>query len=238
MTETADELLQRTTEWENQRAGRITASAVHKVLAKSKRDGKPLKARDTYLGEIVVEILTGEAQGIPDVQTLMWGRDVEPAAVAAYEARYGVIVQAAGFVVAEDCEFFGASPDGLVGEAGGIEIKCPKNSLNHIRTIREGMPEEHLPQIQGGLWATGRRWWDFISYDPRFPPHLRLYVERIARDQAYIDRMATECRQFWEEVQEAVWDLQQKCPIGREPAENANADGEPFPVSAVGLFGG
>jgi hypothetical protein len=180
-------------------------------MAFSKRDGKPLKARADYLVELACERLTGKSEGIPMSTAMQYGVDVEPAARAAYEARFGIAVQTPGFIVM-DCGFIGCSPDGLV-EAngtptfevpGGLEIKCPFNTAVHIGTLLEGMPEDHIPQIQGSIMTTGRTWWDFVSYDPRLPDDLKLYVQRIPRDDHYIDLMLKQCNALNEEADELV----------------------------------
>jgi hypothetical protein len=94
-----------------------------------------------------------------------------------------------------------------VGEEGQCQIKAPWNTVNHIETLLNGMPEEHIPQMQFELWVTGRKWSDFVSYDPRMPEEMSLYVQRIHRDEAYISALAKECEAFWGEVQEMVASL-------------------------------
>lgn len=188
-------------EWAASRVGKITASRMCDVLAFSKRDGKPLQARENYLCELVTEILTGEALSIGTSAPLQWGRDCEPAARAAYEARHGCIVDECGFLLHGALAYVGASPDGLCGADGGIEIKCPYNSMIHLRTVMHGMPEDHRPQVQAAMWVTERAYWDFVSYDPRMPPHLRLYVQRVPRDDAYLQVMHTQCLSLWDAVQ-------------------------------------
>src|SRR5690606_3365499 len=117
---------------------------------------------------------------------LDWGHDVEAAARAAYEAETGAIVTCVGFIVHPALPYIGCSPDGLIGDDGMHQIKCPQNAAVHIDTLTGGMPEEHMPQVQAELFVTGRAWSDFVSFDPRMPPHLRLYRERVQRDEAFI----------------------------------------------------
>ena len=201
------EQLQRSVDWHESRCGRITGSRVKDVLAVSKRDGKPLQAREDYLTELVIERLTGVAIGVPTTPAMQWGKDVESAAIAAYEARTGLVVQSVGFGPHPTLACFGASPDGLIGTDGGIEAKCPFNSRIHLETLRHGMPLEHMPQVQSGMSVFDRKWWDFISFDPRFPGHLRLYVQRIYRDQPFIDSMIDAVQKLDVEVNEALTEL-------------------------------
>lgn len=214
---------QRTEEWFDARAGRITASRMCDVMAFSeggiyksgKRKGqpkvvRPLKQRTDYIHQLAAERLTQKPRKQVKAWALQWGQEVEPAAVAAYEAETGLIVQRAGFVPHPAHDFIGASPDFLVGEDGGGEIKCPESSEVHLATLVCGLPDEHIEQIQGGLWVTHRRWWDFISFHPDFQPHLRLYVQRVERDEEYITKLADACLSLEAEVQAIVKQLQQK----------------------------
>jgi len=192
---------QNTEEWRKARAGKITASRMCDVMAFGKRDGKPLKSRQDYIGDIIAEILTGEPKEQVKARPLDWGHDVEAAARAEYEAETGAIVVCTGFMEHPLIPYIGCSPDGLIGSAGQMQIKCPQNPAIHIATLRDGIPEEHIPQVQGELFVTGREWSDFVSYDPRMPPHLRLYRQRIERDDKYIASLADACASLWAEVQ-------------------------------------
>jgi len=102
----------------------------------------------------------------------------------------------------------GGSPDGFVGDDGGVEIKCPFNAANHLAVFLDGMPEEHIGQIQGSMWISNRQWWDFVSFHPNMPPGLDLYIQRIPRDQAYIDALEAEVCVCLAEVQALVDKLQ------------------------------
>lgn len=214
---------QRTEEWFDARAGRITASRMCDVMAFSeggvylsgKRKGqpkevRPLKARTDYIHQLAAERLTNKPRKQVKAWALQWGQEVEPAAVAAYEAETGLIVHRAGFVTHPLHDFIGASPDLFVGDEGGGEAKCPESPEVHLQTLICGLPDEHIEQIQGGLWVTSRRWWDFISFHPDFPPHLRLYVQRVERDEEYIAKLADACLSLEAEVQAIVTQLQQK----------------------------
>jgi YqaJ-like recombinase protein len=217
-------MIQNTPEWAQARAGKITSSRMCDVMAFSVGDGvyksgprkgqpkiaKPLKARTDYIGDIIAEILTGEPREQVRAKPLDWGHDVEAAARAAYEADTGEIVQQVGFVAHPTEPYIGCSPDGLIGDDGQLQIKCPNNPAVHIATLRDGMPEEHVPQVQGEMLVTGRAWSDFVSFDPRMPEHLRLYRQRIVRDEAYIATLAAACESLWAEVQSLLEQLNER----------------------------
>lgn len=148
--------------------------------------GAPLKGYENYVQELVTERLTHLPHNTPDTYQMKWGHDNEPFAKQAYEIRTGTILTNCGFIKASPetgLVNYGASPDDLVGMDGQIEVKCPVNSVLHLRCFHDGgnIPEEHHPQLEGQLIATGRDWVDFCSYDPRFVnewQHLQLYVQR------------------------------------------------------------
>lgn len=168
-------------EWLYERCGKVTASRFRDVMAKL-RNGEPAKAREDYLWQVVIERITGQPSDNFTSAAMLWGIEHEMAARMSYEAKTGAMVEAAGLIPHPSIANVAGSPDGLIGDDGGMEIKCPFNSAVHLRTVLEGMPEEHIPQVQGIMWITGRAWWDFVSFDPRMPEHLRLYVQRIERD--------------------------------------------------------
>ena len=212
---------QRTDAWFAERAGKITASRMHDVMLERDREpfksgprkGQPKpppKALTDYAYQLAAERLTGRPRKQIKAAALQWGQDVEPAAVAAYQAETGEIVQLAGFVAHPELPYVGASPDFLVGRDGGGEIKSPESSEVHLETLLTGLPPEHIEQIQGGLWVTGRQWWDFVSFHPDFPPHLRLYVQRVPRDDDYIKRLAAACIQMEADVQAILSEIEQK----------------------------
>lgn len=194
---------QRTPEWYAARCGRITASRVKDVLAVSKRDGKPLQAREDYMAELIIELLTGQSRQTPPTIAMQWGIDNEPIARSEYESQRGVLVEDGGFVVHPELDFIAASPDGIT-DACGIEIKCPFNSGIHLATIEQGMPTDHYAQLQIGMACTGLQSWDFISFDPRMPPGLRLYIQTIKRDEQFIKSALSACESFFENVMRRV----------------------------------
>ena len=188
---------QRTEEWFAARLGKVTASRVADVLAKIKSGESA--SRKNYKMELVVQRLTGK-QGESFTNAAMeWGTEQEPFARMAYEAHTGTFVKEEGFVDHPTIEGFGCSPDGIVGE-GLIEIKCP-NTANHIETVLENkVPSKYIPQMQCQMACTGAKWCDFVSFDPRVPEDLQLFVVRVERDQEYIDAMEVEVKQFLSEV--------------------------------------
>jgi putative phage-type endonuclease len=189
-------------EWLAARAGHCTASRFKDVLAKIKTGESA--SRRNYRIQLVTERLTGRPCDSYSNAAMEWGTATEPFARAAYEGARTVMVDETGFLLHPGVPFVGASPDGLVGADGGVEIKCPFQSTVHVETLEGGMPPEHRAQVQGTLWVTGRAWWDYISFDPRMPAHLQLYVERIARDDAYIATLADEVTRFLAEVDAMV----------------------------------
>jgi hypothetical protein len=203
--ETAD---QRTDDWYAARIGKATASrfkdaiATKKQTEKQKKDnlpGDPMQAQLDYLTELVVERLTQQPVQRYATAAMQWGTEQEPAARTAYERVTGTSVEETGFV-AHDTLMAGCSPDGLVDWDGLVEIKCPWNSAVHIETLLNGMPAEHIPQLQGQMWITGRQWCDFVSFDPRMPAELQLHVQRINRDPAYVADLERRVTEFLAEV--------------------------------------
>jgi YqaJ-like viral recombinase domain len=203
--ETAD---QRTDDWYAARCGKATASrfkdaiATKKQTEKQKKDnlpGDPMQAQLDYLTELVVERLTQQPVQRYATAAMQWGTEQEPAARAAYERVTGISVEETGFV-AHDTLLAGCSPDGLVDWDGLVEIKCPWNTAVHIETLLNGMPDEHIPQVQGQMWITGREWCDFVSFDPRMPAELQLHVQRINRDPSFIADLEARITSFLQQV--------------------------------------
>lgn len=201
-------------EWHAARSGCITASRMGdliwtpgQVFKSGPRKGQPKpppEGRNTYINQLVAEIITGRAVDQVRAQALEYGHEIEPFSRAAYETEFGVLVQACGFIRHPEFPFIGASPDFLVGEDGGGEIKSPMSIVVHAETLRNGLPDEHIEQIQGGLWVTHRQWWDFVSFHPAFPPGLDLYVQRVERDNDKINQIRSCCLSAWDEVQQIV----------------------------------
>lgn len=199
---------QLSSEWFQHHAARVTASHLAQVMDFTK-GGQPGSKRQTYLRTKLAEMLTGIAIQDNYVSFEMrQGLDREPHGIAAYEAQEGVMVERIGFALHDDIPRFGCSPDGLVGDDGGLELKCPKAGT-HLKWILDGViPEEQLPQIDGEILVTGRAWWDFATFCPEVPKPLQLMVirrERNAMAEANIERHV---RQFNGELDALVERLQ------------------------------
>ena len=193
---------QRTEEWYQARLGKVTASKVAAVLAK-----KDSATRSDYLTDLVLERLTGKQQEFYTNEAMQWGTDTEPQARMAYEAETGNLVDELGFIDHPTIANFGCSPDGVVGEDGLIEIKCP-NSKTHLSTLLSGKaPSKYIPQMQTQMAVMNRQWCDFVSFDPRLPEDLQLFVIRVNRDDEYIAKLEEEVSIFLEEVDETVTKL-------------------------------
>lgn len=220
---------QGTEEWLKARMGCATASCFKDIIAVSKSTGKPLKAREDYLWKLAVERLYDRHSESTSARSLEWGTALEPFAKQTYQIEKGVLIDNSGFVLHPTIEFCGASPDGLIDKNGGIEIKCPKDERIHMQTWRFGMSPDHLPQVQGNIWINDREWFDFISYDPRAPRGLRLYVQRIIRNDKYIKALESHVVEFLDDVKKLVEEINARqdgdlrggdCTSSREDHEN------------------
>lgn len=176
-------------EWHAQRAGKFTGSKLIDVIARNKKTGEKLKAWDDLVWSIAVERITGIQDEGFDSYATRWGKEVEPFAREAYELATGNFVDQVSFIGHPEYAFVGVSPDGLIGDDGGLEMKAPKSSIIHLQRFDMGMPDEFIPQVQGCMWVTGRQWWDFVSFDPRMPEKLRMLRLTIKRDEAYISKL-------------------------------------------------
>lgn len=176
-------------EWHAQRAGKFTGSKLIDVIVRNKKTGEKLKAWDDLVWSIAVERITGIQNEGFDSYATRWGKEVEPFAREAYELATGNFVDQVSFIDHPTYAFVGVSPDGLIGDDGGLEMKAPKNSIIHLQRFDTGMPDEFIPQVQGCMWVTGRQWWDFVSFDPRMPEKLRMLRLTIKRDEDYISKL-------------------------------------------------
>ena len=201
------EIIQGSTEWFYQRLGKVTASRVADVIAKTKTGYST--SRDNYMAQLVVERLTFTKQESYTNSAMQWGTDQEPFARAAYEAAQGVMVEEVGFVRHPTIEWAGASPDGLVGGEGEglVEIKCP-NTFTMIETLlSQKVPGKYFTQMQFQLACTGRKWCDYVVFDPRMPAKAQLFVKRVDRDDTYIAEIEAEIVKFLAEVESQVQKL-------------------------------
>lgn len=196
-------------EWLASRAGRVTASRISDVMAKIKA-GEAAARRD-YKFEIVTEILT--SQPTPSVfqnDAMKWGNEQEPFARAAYEVYAGVLVDQVGLVLHPAIERGAASPDGLVGQFSLVEIKCPKTSTHIGYMMDGGVPKQYQNQMLWQMACTERTSCDFVSFDPRLPEEMQLFVAPFQIDSARIEEIEAEVRQFLAEVDEIVASLKRR----------------------------
>lgn len=196
---------QRTDDWFAARLGKVTGSRVADVIAKTKTGYSTSRAN--YLAQLAIERMTGQQAESYSNAAMEWGTTQEPFARNAYETLTGNLVEEVGFVIHPEIDMSGASPDGLVGGNGLIEIKCP-NSATHIEYIRsEKAPAKYLPQMAFQMACTGREWCDFMSYDPRMPDGLQIFLVRYHRDNEYIKEIESEIVKFLGEVDTTVAEL-------------------------------
>lgn len=193
-------------EWLAARAGKVTASRISDVMA-----AKTTAAYKNYQAQIVAEILTGQPQesGFSNA-AMQWGTDKEPLARAEYEMFCAWDVEEVGLVLHPTIERGASSPDGLVSSDGLVEIKCP-NTTTHLQTlIDKKQPSKYEYQMLWNMACTGRKWCDFVSYDPRLPDDLQLFVHRFDRDDKRIAEIETAVTQFLSEVNEMIDNIRKK----------------------------
>jgi putative phage-type endonuclease len=191
---------QRSEEWFQARLGKVTASRVVDVLAKIK-SGESASRRN-YKIQLVSERLTGEKQETYINQAMQDGIDREQFAREKYVQQFGE-VEEVGFIQHPTLEA-GASPDGLVGTDGIIEIKCPMGSTHTETLMTQEVPSKYVPQIQFQLLVTGRKWCDFVSYNPMFPENLQVFVRRVFANKEYQQELEDEVKQFLNEVDDVI----------------------------------
>jgi putative phage-type endonuclease len=192
-------------EWFALRAGKVTASRVSDVMAKT-----TTAAYQNYMADLIAERLTSVKTESFTNAAMQWGVDHEAQARVEYEVKTGSLVEQIAFVDHPTIQMFGCSPDGYVGEDGLIEIKCP-NTSTHIDYIRQDKaPAKYVNQMQCQMAVTGRKWCDFVSFDPRLPDGLQLFIVRLDRDDEYISKMESVVQDFLNEVNSAVIGLKEK----------------------------
>ena len=193
---------QGTPEWHQLRLGKVTASRVADILATT-RTG-PSASRQNYLIELALQRSTGNIEPSYTNAAMEWGTQTEPQARAAYEVETGNFVDQVAFIDHPTIAWFGCSPDGLVGDDGLIEIKCP-NSATHWEYFKaKKPPQKYVIQMQTQLAVTGRKWCDFVSFDPRMPERSQLLVVRVDRDEAFIAELEEKVKQFLSEEEVEV----------------------------------
>lgn len=193
---------QGTAEWHELRRGKVTASRVADILARTKSGASA--SRQNYLIELALQRVTKTIEESYTNAAMQHGVDTEPQARVAYEVASFNFVDQVPFIDHPTIDWFGCSPDGLVGSDGLIEIKCP-NSATHWSYVKEGKPpQKYIIQMQAQMSVTGAKWCDFVSFDPRMPERSKLLIINVPRDPEFILYMETEINQFLSEVEAEV----------------------------------
>lgn len=214
---------QGTAQWLEVRRGKITASRIADVLAVLKKGGEGADRRN-YRTELIAERLSGRTEEHYVSPEMDWGSELEPIARSAYEIATGEMVDTVGFVLHPIFDFAGASPDGLVSEDGGIEVKCPKTTT-HIKWLQGGIvPEEHQAQCLWNMACCERDWWDFISFDPRLPDGLKIFIVRMLRDDERIALIEEEVAKFNGEIDAVCSNLGRLIIIRPQPPIDTRSD--------------
>lgn len=201
-------IVQGSPEWFALRVGRVTASRVADVIARTKTGYGASRAN--YMAELIAERLTGVTAPSFTNAAMQWGTDTEPYARQAYAEHRGVEVFECGFVSHPEIAMTGASPDGLVGEDGLVEIKCPNTATHLDSLLGEDIASKYLTQMQWQMACTGRAWCDFVSFDPRMPEPMRLHVRRVERDLSAIVGLESEVAGFLAELDAKVSELRRR----------------------------
>ena len=192
--------IQGTPEWLAARAGRVTASMISAVLMKPETAGY----RD-YQAQLGAELLTGKPQGSDYTNAAMqFGTETEPLARSAYEAETGFSVDEVGLCIHPTIDRAGASPDGLVGNSGLVEIKCPKPATHLANLIAGAVPAGYKNQMMWQMSCTGRDWCDFVSFRPDLPENLQLFIIRHRKDPAEILKLETAVMAFLAGVDQMI----------------------------------
>lgn len=200
--------LQRTDEWFAARLGKVTASRIGDLRARTKTGWGA--ARKNYMADLIAEQLSGEHIPGGTGAARRWGEDIEPEAKRAYEFYRDAEIAEVGFLAHPTIADAGASPDGLVGEDGLVEFKCP-TVITHLETLEtDEIAPEYLQQMQWQMACTGRQWCDFASYDPRYPESMKLYVQRVKRDDVLIAAIELDVVDFLTELRARVSRLRAK----------------------------
>ena len=196
------EVEQGTPEWFAQRCGKATASRISDIVAKTKTGYSASRAN--YMAQLVVERMTQTIADSYSNVAMEWGTENEPFARVAYEVKTGNTVDQVSAIDHPRIAMSAASPDGLIGDDGCLEIKCPHTSTHIATLLGEEPVKKYYDQMQWQMACTDRKWCDFVSFDPRMPSHLQLFVKRIERNDDYIEQLEKEVVQFLMEVEDKV----------------------------------
>jgi putative phage-type endonuclease len=199
---------QGTPEWFAARLGNVTASRVADVIAKTKSGYSA--SRENYMAQLICERMTNTVAESYSNAAMQWGTETEPLARAAFESYADILVDEVGYITHPSIERAGASPDGLVLDDGLLEIKCP-NTATHIDTLlSETIPTKYITQMQWQMACTRRLYCEFVSFDPRLPDGLQLFVARVERDDEYIEMLEQEVKKFLAELDAKIFKLKER----------------------------
>lgn len=199
----SNEIEQRTDAWFTARLGKVTASKISDVMAKTKSGYSA--SRQNYMAQLICERLTQSPTETYSNAAMQRGTELEPVAREIYVLnQFDVTVTEVGFVPHPTIENAGASPDGLVNDNGLIEIKCP-NTWTHLEFMQSLKPKrEYILQMQWQMICTGRKWCDFVSYDDRLPENLSFKCVRIYHDAVLAKEIETEVIKFLQELDDRI----------------------------------
>ena len=201
-------MIQGSPEWFAARLGKVTASRVSDVMARTKTGYSASRAN--YMAQLITERLTGVPAETYTNAAMQWGQENEALARSAYAFHHDADIVEVGFCEHPAIPMAGASPDGLVAPDGSVEIKCP-NTATHLATLLgEPIEGKYLAQMQFQMICADRKWCDFVSFDPRLPEPMRLHVQRVKRDDVFIAAMENEVRAFLEELDRKLDALRSK----------------------------
>lgn len=203
-----DNIIQGSDEWFSARLGKVTASRIADIMAKTKTGWGA--TRKNYEAQLIAERLTGQREETFKSAAMERGNEVEAEARTAYEFFYDAVVSEVGFVDHPNIEMSGASPDGLIRSDGLVEIKCP-NTATHLTTLLGGsIKGSYIKQMQWQMACTDAQWCDFVSYDPRMPEHLQMFVQRVHRDPELIQSIEDHIKDFLSEIDAKIEQLTPK----------------------------
>lgn len=200
-------VLQRTPEWFALRLGKVTASRIGDLMAKTKSSYSASRAN--YMTELAIQRLTGAVEQGFTSPAMEWGTEQESNARNAYSFFTGNEVNEIAFIDHPTIEQAGASPDGLIGKDGLVEIKCPKSATHLDTLLTSKINNKYLLQMQWQMACSGRKWCDFVSFDPRFPEDLKIFIKRVNRDEELIAEITAEVKKFLGELDETMAQLGQ-----------------------------
>lgn len=197
-----DTIEQGSADWLALRLGKVTASKVKDVLTKGRGDTTS-KTAETYMMELIAEKLTGQSKTFFENDAIRWGTETEPQARSMYIVKNNFVdVREVAFI--EYDEFIGVSPDGLIGDDGMLEIKCPTTTTQIKRALSDDYSADYKAQIQMQLWIAEREWCDFVSFDPRLDCEAGYLQQRVFRDEKYIEEMEGKVLAFVDTMNEII----------------------------------